>query len=331
MPNSSRIKILFTSAGRRVALIRAFRESLHRLGLDGRIYAGDAKGNAPGLFVADEKLRLPPIQDERWIPTLKEFCREKQIQLLVPLIDPELVPLSRHREEFAALGTTVLVCSEEANKICSDKRLTNAFFEKIDVGSGGDIPVDEIERVHDWKTPLLLKPAFGSSSIGVVKVKSLEELKFYLARTPNPIVQRLLEGSEYTIDALVDFSGKAVCAVPRLRLETRAGEISKGVTCKRKDIMEAARRIAESLPGTCGCLTIQCFSSNADNALAFTEINPRFGGGFPLSYAAGADYPGWILARLAGKPFSLAFDNWRDGLAMLRYDAAMFLTAEELE
>ncbi len=330
MAKSRRINILFTSTGRRVALIRAFRESLHRLGLQGRIYAGDAKKNVPTLFVADEKMKLPPIRDPQWIPTLKEICRDKQVDLLVPLIDPELIPLSRHRDEFAAQGTTVLVCAEATNQICRDKRRTDVFFREHGIKTPGLLTIDYLEREYDWKRPVILKPADGSSSIGVVKVFDRDELRFYAGRTTNPIIQPWLEGIEYTIDVLVDFSGRVLCAVPRIRIETRAGEVSKGVTSKYRDVMAASRRIAEALPGACGCVTIQCFRETGTDQLIFTEVNPRFGGGYPLSYAAGADYPGWILAQLASIPFSIDFDGWRDGLAMLRYDAAVFPSAEEL-
>ncbi|HTQ40743.1 MAG TPA: ATP-grasp domain-containing protein [Pirellulales bacterium] len=330
MSKARRIKILFTSAGRRVALMRAFRESLHRLGLMSQIYAGDAKKNAPALFVADEKVLLPQIQDPNWIPTLKQFCQDQQIDLVVPLIDPELIPLSRHREEFAAQGTTLLVCDEETNRISNDKNLTEGFFRKHDIDTPRLLSIDELEHKYDWKQPVLMKPADGSSSVGVVKIYNLEELHFFWNRTPNPMIQSCIKGQEYTVDVLVDFSGHALCAVPRMRIETRAGEVSKGITCKSRDIMDAARRVAEALPGARGCLTIQCFRVADTGKLSFIEINPRFGGGYPLSYAAGADYPGWILAQLAGLPFRIEFDGWRDGVAMLRYDAAVFPQSEEL-
>src|SRR4051794_10617437 len=109
MAPARRINILFTSAGRRVALIRCFRESMHRLGIRGRIFAGDAKQNAAALFVADEKVPMPMINDPNYIPFLKSFCRDNQIHLVIPLIDPELTPLSRERDRFAEFGTTVLV------------------------------------------------------------------------------------------------------------------------------------------------------------------------------------------------------------------------------
>jgi carbamoyl-phosphate synthase large subunit len=281
--------------------------------------------------VADERVVLPPINDPDCISYLQEFCRDRHIHLVVPLIDPELIPLSQQKEEFAKQGTTLLVCAEAANYISNDKQRTEQFFRDSGVATPPLLTIEELENNHDWRHPLLLKPAGGSSSVGVAKISNLEELRFYWQHTVNPIVQPYVEGEEYTIDVLVDFAGRALCAVPRLRVETRSGEISKGITCKNRAIMEAARTVAERLPGACGCLTIQCFLVPDTGELLFIEINPRFGGGYPLSYAAGADYPGWILAQLAGVPFPISFDGWRDGLAMLRYDAAVFLPQEETQ
>jgi carbamoyl-phosphate synthase large subunit len=330
MPRARRINILFTSAGRRVALIRCFRESMHRLGIPGRVYAGDAKDNAAALFVADEKATMPQINDPAYVPFLEEFCRDHQIHLVVPLIDPELMPLSGHREKLAESGTKVLVSCEATNAISNNKQNTAAFFREHGIPTPRLWNHEELQD-YDWRKPLLLKPASGSSSVGVTKITSLEELNFYGPRTQNPIVQTLAAGLEYTVDVLVGPDGQALCAVPRLRIETRSGEISKGITCKNRAIMEAAKKVAEALPNACGCLTIQCFHSSDTGDIQFIEINPRFGGGYPLSYAAGADYPGWILASIADIPFPISFDGWRDGVAMLRYDAAIFLPRENIE
>src|SRR5689334_13379611 len=173
------INILFTSVGRRVALIRCFRESMHRLGLPGRIYAGDVKQNASALFVADEKIALPRISDPDFVDILLDFCRQRHIHLVVPLIDPELVPLSRRRGEFTAIGTKLLVCGEEANLISNDKRRTEEFFRRCGVATPSVFHLEQLERNYDWSKPLLLKPARGSSSVGVTKITSLEELRFY--------------------------------------------------------------------------------------------------------------------------------------------------------
>lgn len=331
MTSAPPVNILFTSAGRRVSLIRCFRESMHRLGLGGKIFAADAKRDAPALFVADEKVQLPLLSNPEYFVRLQEFCRDYRIDLVVPLIDPELVLLCRHRDKFSDQGTKLLVCSEETNRICEDKRNTAEFFRQCGIATPKLFTIEEAEQNHDWQKPLILKPASGSGSAGVTCITSVEELRFFWKYLRDPIIQQRMEGEEYTIDVLVDSAQRAICAVPRLRIETRAGEISKGVTCKHRPIMEAARVVAEQLPGAVGCLTIQCFWDEKQQIPYFTEINPRFGGGYPLSYTAGADYPGWILANLRGHNFPIKFDGWREDVAMLRYDAAIFTMRDELQ
>ncbi len=140
----------------------------------------------------------------------------------------------------------------------------------------------------------------------------------------------MFTGEEYTVDAFVDFDGKVRSVVPRLRLETRAGEVSKGMTVKNISIIETTRRVAEQLPGALGCLTIQCFLTPAGD-LKYIEINPRFGGGFPLSIAAGADFPRWIIEMMLGRDPVIELDGWQDGTVMLRYDDAVFTTRDRIE
>ena len=129
---------------------------------------------------------------------------------------------------------------------------------------------------------------------------------------------------------LVDFNGQVKSVVPRLRLETRAGEVSKGMTVKNQAIISAAKIIAESLPGAVGCLTIQCFLTE-DGGLKFIEINPRFGGGFPLTIEAGADFPRWIIEMMQGRDPEIGIDQWQDGIVMLRYDDAVFTTRDRIK
>jgi carbamoyl-phosphate synthase large subunit len=139
------------------------------------------------------------------------------------------------------------------------------------------------------------------------------------------VVQTLAPGREHTIDVLADRGGRCVCAVPRRRIEVRSGEVSKGVTVRSPELQDLAARICEALPGAFGTITIQVFVGDAPGRLAVIEINARYGGGFPLALEAGADFPRWQLEELLGLPSTATADGWRDGLVMLRYDAAVFV------
>jgi carbamoyl-phosphate synthase large subunit len=216
--------------------------------------------------------------------------------------------------------------------IAADKQLTHQWlvangFPTVDQTTPDAVLADP----GAWTIPLLAKPRFGSAGIGVGVVRDAEDLAA-LVRRPElgeMVVQTLAGGREHTIDVLADRDGRCVCAVPRRRIEVRAGEVSKGVTVRSPRLQDLAARICAALPGAFGTITIQVFvdgePDDPDADLAVIEINARYGGGFPLALEAGADFPRWQLEELLGLPSTAQADRWRDGLVMLRYDAAVFV------
>lgn len=321
------MNILFTSVGRRVSLIRNFKKSLNELGVKGSIITTDFKKNAPASFISDFHEQVPLVKDPTYIEALKNICNKYEIKLLIPLIDTELNLLSTHKDNFQDVGVTLLVSSPETNKICFDKRKTYLFFKEIGVETPELFDQEKILSDDQAKYPFLIKPFDGSCSVGVTKVNNRKELDFFKDYVENAIVQEFITGKEYTLDILVDFQGKVRCVVPRLRIETRAGEISKGITVKNPLLIAAGKTVVEALPGAVGCITVQCFLT-PDHRIKFIEINPRFGGGFPLSFEAGADFPRWIIKMMLGKETDIPIDGWKNGVVMLRYDDAIFATKE---
>jgi carbamoyl-phosphate synthase large subunit len=327
--NMTTFNILFTSAGRRVSLIRSFKEALNELGIEGSIVTADMQKNAPAAKAGDVHVLLPSVTEFSYISSLLEVCKKHEIQLLIPLIDTELQVLADQRNEFEKIGVTVLVSSSEVNRICFDKRNTASFFESIQFNTPKTLDPAQILSDPDACYPLMLKPASGSGSKGVTKINNSEELQFFLKYIPNPLLQEYVTGREYTIDVLMDFQGRARAAVPRLRMETRAGEVSKGMTVKNFVIMAAAKKAVEALPGAIGCITLQCFVTREER-IVFIEINPRFGGGIPLSLAAGAKYCKTIIKWLLNQTEDWTdMDDWQDGLVMLRYDEAFYANKDE--
>ena len=321
--------ILFAAAGRRVSLIRHFKRVLDELGLQGTIYAADAGRSAPASFVADQRLLVPRVSSEEYIPSLLEICEVNKINLLISLIDTDLTLLAENKCRFRNIGTEVLVCNPEANRICFDKKNTWKFFTSNGINTPKIYSDKEILEVKDSDFPLLIKPWDGSCSIGVNKINTMEELIFFQQYVKNPIVQEYIQGDEYTCDVYVDCSGKVRCVVPRKRLETRAGEVSKGLTTDDADIIAAVTNVVEKLPHAIGCMTIQCFKQS-DGRITFIEINPRFGGGHPLSIHAGADFPKWIIQEMLGMECDARQDCWQNDLAMLRYDDEVIVKGEEI-
>jgi len=326
-----RFTIMLSAAGRRVELLRLLRRSAEEAGFEPRILSTDITRKSPAFHLGDIQRLVPPYRDPGCLDFLVNMCRELEVRLVVPTIDPELPFYARHREQFAAVGTTVMISSVETIRICNDKQATHEFLlsKGIPTVSQGT-PESVLAGETGWTFPLFVKPRGGSASIGARVVKNIDELR--VATSPgNFLVQEIAPGNEYTVDLFIDRSGKCRCAVPRLRLETRAGEVSKGQTCRCVPVEEAATRVGESLPGAWGVINTQIFYDAASGRVNVIEINPRFGGGYPLSHRAGAPMARWVLEEIAGLESTARNDQWEDGLTMLRYDDAVFVSRKEAE
>jgi carbamoyl-phosphate synthase large subunit len=317
------MNVLLTSVGRRVALLRAFRRELASYAPGGRVLATDASPLSAAFQDADGAFRVPPCASPEYVPALLELVRRERVRVLVPLIDTELEVVAAHRDDFLREGCRAIVSDAAQVTLTRDKARSARRFRELGFDAPRVFGPDELADAESLPYPVFLKPLRGSASIGAVCIRDPKELRFHLGRTDHPVVQSLEQGEEHTVDVFADLDGRARCAVPRQRLETRAGESSKGRTVKDRVVMEAASRLVEALGGCRGCITLQCFRGPAARVVFF-EANLRFGGGYPLSYAAGANYPGWLLRLAAGEPVP-DFDAWEDGLLMLRYDDAVFV------
>lgn len=324
------MNICLSSAGRRVALLEGFREALRDLGQGGYVFAVDACLAAPALRLADAAWQVPACEEPAFIPAMLELCQRESIALVVPTIDTELPMYAAHRDDFAAIGTVLSVSSPETVSIAADKLRTHAWLTHHAFPTMRQTSLHEFLRdPQAWGFPLIVKPRWGSAGRGVNCIASLEALHSIPGLPADSIVQEVASGEEYTINALVDRSGTCVCAVPHLRMEVRAGEVSKAATVKHRGLMMLARDMAEALPGAYGAFSFQCFLAG-DSDLRVIEINARFGGGYPLARRAGADFQRWMLQDAMRLPMDASFDDWQDGLAMVRYDEAVFMEREAL-
>jgi len=316
------LNVLLTSIGRRVALARAFRRELADFSPGGRVLGTDVSSLSAGFQDSDGGYLVPRCTEPGYIARLLEIVHHEKVEILVPLIDTELGILARYRGDFLREGCHVIVSDEEQVLLTRDKARSAQHFRRLGFDAPRVLTTSELEDPDDLTYPVFLKPADGSSSIGATRIDSPADLRYHLSRIDSPVVQSFEDGEEFTIDVFCDLDGAARCAVPRKRLETRAGEVSKGLTVKDRAMMDAASRLVEALGGCRGCITLQCF--RCDGRYVFFEANLRFGGGYPLSYAAGANFPGWILRMVSGERIE-SFDEWEDGLLMLRFDDAVFV------
>lgn len=319
------LNVLFSSCGRRVSLVRYFRGALERLGR-GEVVCADSSALAPALFEADRREIVPPCDDPQFIPAMLDLCEKHDICCVVPLIDTELPMYAEAKEMFAERGTLALVSSPAVTRICGDKLETAAFFSKSGVASLAT-QVFQPDAPTEVNYPVVVKPRFGSAGKGVFRARNEAETIFYAGLIQNPIVQEYAAGQEITIDCLCDTESSLVNAVTRERLEIRAGESSKGRTFKDESLLQQVAAICDTLRPI-GPVTIQCF--RRDGTYLFSEINPRFGGGYPLAQAAGADYPYLILQMVLGRKVPARLGEYIEDLVMLRFDEAFYVRREDL-
>lgn len=319
----SRKNILLLSAGRRVSLARALREVADDHGA--QLYTADLRPEMSsacrdhGLFVT-----LPAVVDPDYPNALASLCERLHIGLVIPTIDTELRILAALRDSFMTAGTALIVCDEELIEIARDKRRTAEFFATFGVDSPELYPIDAP------RFPAIAKPFDGSLSRDITILHKPADFTENVRATENLMLAQYIDPAkhaEFTCDAYYDRSGSLRCVVPRQRIEVRGGEVAKGRTVKN-NIVAMFRRKLIKVPGARGCLTFQFFRHRDTGELYLVELNARFGGGFPLSHAAGAEYPRWLYEEwINGKSIDDC-DNWEDGLTMLRYDDAVFVSAK---
>lgn len=313
--------ILITSAGRRVELVRAFQEQASLLLNDSEVHAVDCQPElSPACQIADQYAVCPRALEENYTEYLLNYCHTYKIGLVIPTIDTELQVLAKRKHIFTEQGIVVCISDTALIDSCRDKRKTRELFAKYNV------KYPQIYDVNNLSFPCFAKPRGGSCSIGAQTLWNKEALTSDLINDPEMMFMELIDKSyvEYTIDAYFDRHSNLKCFVPRKRIETRAGEVSKGVT-RFDDVYHKLTKQMHAIEGAIGCLTIQVFMNESTNDFIGLEINPRFGGGFPLAYAAGANYPGWLIKEYLLDEEIPFYDEWERNLLMLRHDAQVLV------
>ena len=307
--------VLFTCAGARVDIVTAFARA------GATTIAVDVNPLAPALYHADEHALVPRVDDPAYITSLRELVDAHDVRLVVPLTDLDQVLLARSRAE---LGAIVLLPEAEIVERMGDKYLAHILFGERGVPSPATWLPDELPGAPEF--PVLVKARAGFGSRHIYRAESPEGLRFHLRHTPvDSIVQALCAGEEFSIDVFCDFDGRCLNAIPRTMIESKGGESVKGMTVKDSDLIDFGRLVAESLP-LAGPATIQCFREG-DGRHLVTDVNPRFGGAFPLPHAAGSRYPELAVALANGETPDPRLGDFREGIVMTRFFSHLCLTA----
>lgn len=313
---------MFTCGGRRVALLEAFRRAMGELSVTGKLLVTDITDTSPAFHKADEGLLVPSVGRIEYIPALLEVVKKHRVGLIVPLTDLDLRSLSRQQAKFSDLGCQVMVGPQQTIEVCRDKSRTSELLATAGVSS---IPTFTLPEF--WESPFypcFVKPIRGSAGVGTGVIKSAKQLRAHVATFGDfLIVQQYVPGPEFTIDVYRSRDGQVRSVVPRQRLVVRSGEVEKGITVKDDEIIAATVKVAGLLEGMWGVFCCQCRRDD-DGQPRFFEINPRFGGGVPLSIAAGADLPLYLLQEVLGLPITAEMGQFTDRLLMMRYDQAVF-------
>ncbi len=316
--------VLFTCAGQRVDIVTAFRRA------GATTLAVDVSELAPALYHADRRALVPRVDDPGYVDALRALVELHEVRLVVPLADLDHLLLAEQRDR---LGALVLLPGPETIRLCEDKYRAHEFFDARGIPTPPTWLPGELPGALEF--PVLVKPRRGFASKHIFRADDRAELDFFLARTSeDSMVQAVCRGEEFSIDVFCDLDARCLNAVPRTMIESKGGESIKGMTIQDSELIGHGRRVAEEL-GIVGPANVQCFRE-PDGSLPVTDVNPRFGGAFPLPTAAGSRYPELALALANGEQPEPRLGDFRAGVVMTRFFSEVVLrdadgTLEPLE
>ncbi len=313
-PASARHRIVVTGAGgpAGVAVIRALRERGHD------VVAVDADPLAAGAHLVERSSVIPTADDPRFVDVLLDVANSHDAEAIVPTITEEMIALAWREDEVRSVAS-VWLPSIESLEACRDKWR----FAEVMARGGIRIPPTATEPDGSIPPPWVVKPRCSRGSRDVRYVETVADLESAVRRTSDPIIQRRVDGAEFTVDALVDRAGEVVGAVPRWRLETKAGISTKGRTFSNEGVICGSVAVLSAL-GLHGAANVQGFVE-PDGSVTFLEVNPRFSGGLPLSLAAGADLVGEFVRGLFDLPVRSDHLGFRTGTTMIRHFEEMYI------
>lgn len=333
------MNVLLACAGRRNYLVDYFSAALHGRG---KVFAADCSADAPAMREADEAFGVPPVSDPDYCERLLEICAKHGVDLLVPLNDLELPLLAAQNGRFLEIGTKVLISSPGVVETCFDKWATAQFLARQNIPGPKTYRTlpDACAALETGALsfPLILKPRWGSASIGVDVVfdngeleTGYEMIKTRLKRTilasvsadpESVLIQEHLEGQEMGMDVLNDFNGNHVATFARAKLAMRSGETDRAITVEEPELNKWGARLGQALAHV-GVLDCDLFKG--PKGCHVLEMNPRFGGGYPFSHAAGANIPAVLMAWLEARPVEDAWLRIVPGLRAAKCDRLLVL------
>lgn len=319
------VNVLITSVSRKVWLVKAFKDALRHEGIDGKVISADINSLSAALYVSDKYYIVPRSDDPKFIPKILEICKDENIKLIIPTSDKELLLFAENKKLFEDKGIKVVVSQPEVIETCRDKYKFYRFLREKNILTPETYTLKDID-VNSLEFPLFIKPRFGSGSSNINKINNEKEFSFFVDYIKEPVIQEFIVGKEYTVDVFSDFEGNLISITPRERIEIVSGESYKGRTIGDKEIIAQTKKLIKQLR-TIGHVTVQCIKK--DNDIYFIEINPRFGGGAALGFAAGSNTPQLLIKLIIGKKVESQIGKFKENLIMLRYTEDIFIDAHK--
>lgn len=316
------INILILSAGTRNKIVQYFKKTL---GENGKVIATDMSTIAPAIYEADKYYIVPRITEPGYIDIILDICKKENISGVLSLIDPELSLLAENEEKFKNIGTTVIGSSYELCERALDKMQMFQWLRSHGYNCAKSY-VDKNEFFADVKTgkanyPVFVKPVRGSASIAISKVFDNETVDLLFDHSDNLMIQEYLDGQEIGADCYIDLlSGELVSVFTKKKIVMRAGETDKSVSFKDEKLFELIKKFVNE-SGWRGQIDIDIFEINAEYYIS--EVNPRFGGGYPHAYECGADHMKLIVNNLNGIVNSDVIGNYKENVYMMKYNEIM--------
>lgn len=322
------MNLLILSCGTRDKVVQYFKNAFEGAG---KIVATDASPFAPALYEADSHYIVPRITEPGYLDRILDICKKEEIKGVLSLIDPELSLIAKHREAFEGIGVTVIGSSYELCERTLDKWALYRWMT-----AHGYPCAKSYIRMEDFKAavaakevrfPVFVKPVRGSASIRIAKAEDMETAEFLFLHGEQMMIQEFMDGQEIGADVYIDMISREVVSIfTKKKLVMRAGETDKAVSFIDERLFAEIRRFAEE-NGFTGQIDIDIFEK--DGTYYFSEVNPRFGGGYPHAYACGADHMTLIKNNLSGKINEKRIGSYAAGKVMMKYNEIMLIDGEQ--
>lgn len=316
------MNILILSAGTRNKIVRYFKRAL---GCEGRVIATDMSEFAPAVYEADVFYKVPCIKDDGYVDKILDICRKESIQGVLSLIDPELSLIAKNKSRFEEIGVTIIGSSYELCERSFDKM--NMFEWLTEHGYRCAKSYIDREKFYadleagEISFPVFVKPVRGSASININKAYDRETVDFLFNRNDNLMIQEWMDGQEIGADVYIDMiSGEVVSIFTKNKIVMRAGETDKAVSFKDEKLFDIIKDFCKA-SGWTGAIDIDIFNVNGEYYIS--EINPRFGGGYPHAHECGCDHVKMIVNNLNGKKNKVAIGQYEDGIFMMKFNDIM--------